>query len=180
MHSGLAVLLSVFAFLSFPVAHLCNIQLYQTIKGVKDSYDALIELLESIEYFLHRLDIYTKITPTVAMTEMLVKILVELLSTLALATKEVRQGKPSKSIHGRIRYHLTQCDTEKFVKKLFGEKDIEAVLQRLNRLTQEEAKLTAAQILEVIHGLVQNMRAVTDGEQIYQTCHSLCVDYRSF
>jgi hypothetical protein len=35
--------------------------------------------------------------PTVAMTEILVKILVELLSTLALATKEVKQGKPSQS-----------------------------------------------------------------------------------
>ena len=57
--------------------------------------------------------------------------------------------------------------TEKFVKKLFGEKDIESVLQRLNRLTQEEAKLTAAQILEVVHGLVQNMRVVSYGEQIY-------------
>jgi hypothetical protein len=32
------------------------------------------------------------------MTEMLIKILVELLSTLALATREVRQGKPSESV----------------------------------------------------------------------------------
>jgi hypothetical protein len=32
------------------------------------------------------------------MTEMLIKILVELLSTLALATKEVMQGKPSESV----------------------------------------------------------------------------------
>ena len=71
--------------------------------------------------------------------------------------------------------------TEKFVKNLFGgEKNIEAVLQRLNRLTQDEAKLTAAQILEVVHGLVRNMRVVTDGEQIYQDCHSLGVEYRSF
>ena len=54
--------------------------------------------------------------------------------------------------------------TEKFVKKLFREKDIEPVLQRLNQLTEDEAKLTAAQILEVVHGLVQNMRVVTDGE----------------
>ena len=57
----------------------------------------------------------------------------------------------------------------KYVKKLFGDKKIEAVLQRLNRLTQEEAKLTATQILEVVHGLVHNMRLVTDGEQFYQT-----------
>jgi hypothetical protein len=66
------------------------------------------------------------------------------------------------------------------VKKLFGEKDTEAVLQRLNRLTQDEAKLTAAQILEVVHGLVQNVRVVTDGEQIYQASHSLGVKYRLF
>jgi hypothetical protein len=70
--------------------------------------------------------------------------------------------------------------TEKFVKKLFGEKNIEAVLERLNRLTQDEAKLTAAQIFEVVHGLVQNMRVVVDGEQIYQACHSLSIEYRSF
>ena len=74
----------------------------------------------------------------------------------------------------------TQCDTEKFVKKLFREKDIEAVLQRLNRLTQDEAKLTAAQTLEVVHGLVQNMRVVTEGERIYQARQSLGVEYPSF
>jgi hypothetical protein len=78
--------------------------LYQTIKGVKDSYDALVELLESIEHLLYRLDIYTKITPTVAMTEILVKILVELFHTLALATKEVRQGKPSESVFTVVLY----------------------------------------------------------------------------
>ena len=68
----------------------------------------------------------------------------------------------------------------KYVKKLFGDKKLEAVLQRLNRLTQDEAKLTAAQILEVVHGLAHNMRLVTDGEQFYQTCRSLGVEYDSF
>ena len=87
-----------------PCAHPCNIQLYQAIKGVKESYDALVDLLESIEHFLYRLDIYTKIPPTVAMTEVLVKILVELLSMLALATKEVRQGKPSESVFTVVLY----------------------------------------------------------------------------
>jgi len=36
------------------------------------------------------------------MTEMLVRILVELLSTLALATKGVRQGKPSEFVSALI------------------------------------------------------------------------------
>ena len=79
-------------------------QLFQAIKGVKDSYDALIEFLDSIEHILYHLDIYTRITPTVAMTELLVKILVELLSTLALATKEVMQGKSSEFIFTVVLY----------------------------------------------------------------------------
>jgi hypothetical protein len=45
-------------------------------------------LLEKFEGFLRRLDIYTKITPMVAMNETIVKILVELLSALALVTSQ--------------------------------------------------------------------------------------------
>jgi hypothetical protein len=76
--------------------HHRNIRFCQAFKDVRNSYDALIELLESIELFLFRLDIYKKISLTVAMTERLVKILVEVLSILALATREVRQGKLSE------------------------------------------------------------------------------------
>jgi hypothetical protein len=57
-------------------------------------------LLESIGNILNRLEIYTEIKPTEAINEMIVKILVELLSTLALTTKETRQGKLSESIVG--------------------------------------------------------------------------------
>lgn len=56
-------------------------------------------------------------------------------------------------------------DAEKFVKKFLGEKDVEAILQRLDRLTDEEARVTAAQTLEVVYGLFQNMTVVMDGEQ---------------
>jgi hypothetical protein len=52
----------------------------------------------------------------------------------------------------------------KLVKKLLGENEIEAVLGRLDRLTGDEARSTAAQTLEVVYGLVQNMRIVIDGE----------------
>jgi hypothetical protein len=70
----------------------------QAAKGIIPSYAAFIDLLESIEHFLNRLDIYTRIPPTPAMDEMVIKIMVELLSTLALATKELNQGRSSKSI----------------------------------------------------------------------------------
>ena len=41
---------------------------------------------------------------------------------------------------------------------------MESVLQRLDRLTIDEARTTATQTLDVVHGLVQNMRVVMDGE----------------
>ena len=71
--------------------------MYQAVKDDGSSYDALAYLLELIELFLNCLAISTKIPPTIAMTEIRVKILVELLSILALATKQTKQGRASKS-----------------------------------------------------------------------------------
>ena len=50
------------------------------------------------------------------------------------------------------------------MKKLRGEDDIEAVLQRLDRLTLDESRATAAQTLQVVYGLVRNTRVVMDGD----------------
>jgi hypothetical protein len=52
----------------------------------------------------------------------------------------------------------------KFTKKLLGEKHVEMVLQRLDRLTLEQARTTAVQTLDVVYCLVRNMRVVMDGE----------------
>ncbi|KAH9953518.1 hypothetical protein BC827DRAFT_129533 [Russula dissimulans] len=62
--------------------------LLAAIKGVNASFDALVNLLECIGKFLNRLDIYVKIPPTPAMTEVVVEIIVELISALALETKK--------------------------------------------------------------------------------------------
>ncbi len=40
---------------------------------------------------------------------------------------------------------------------------MEVVLQRLDRLTHEEAQTTATQTLEVVYGLVKNIKVVMDG-----------------
>jgi len=48
-----------------------------------------------------------------------------------------------------------------------GESDVEAVLQRLDRLTQDEAQMTVAQTLGVVHGLMNNMKVVMDGQQYF-------------
>jgi hypothetical protein len=166
IYTGLAIMISVCAFPQPLSTHRCDIHVHQSIKGVIDDYIAVVDLLESIQHFLNRLDIFTRVPPTVAMTETVVKILVELLSTFALATKQIKQGRSSESVFGDVLHYLTQHNTGKFIKKLLGEKDVEAVIQRLDRLTQDEARITAAQTLEVVHGLMHNMRMETDGEQI--------------
>ena len=68
----------------------------QTVNEMRASYDALVDLFASFENFLSRLSIYAEIPPSPALTNVLVKIIVELLSTLALATKQVKQGKFSE------------------------------------------------------------------------------------
>ena len=137
----------------------------QAVRDIATSYKALVDLFESIEHFLKRLDIYTKIPPTPVMAEILVKIMVELLSSLGLATKQIMQRRSSKSLISQVLQSFTSIKRRvvKFVKKLFGENDVEAVLQRLDRLTQDEARATAAQTLVVVYGLIQNMRTVMDG-----------------
>ena len=59
--------------------------------------------------------------------------------------------------------HAAECDIEKFTKRLLGESEIEAVLTRLDRLTEEEARMTVTQTLGVVHGLVGNVRVVMEG-----------------
>ena len=62
------------------------------------SRDKLIDLFLSIESFFQRLEFYTGITPTLAMTDIIVDIMVEVLSILAIATKEAKDGRISESM----------------------------------------------------------------------------------
>lgn len=45
---------------------------------------------------------------------------------------------------------------------LKGGGDIEAVLQRLDRLTSDEARMAVTQTLKIVHGLVNNVKSVMD------------------
>ena len=81
-----------------PIPSECHrdIRVLQAVKDISASYDALVDLFASFENFLSRLSIYSGIPPTPALSNVLVKIIVELLSTLALATKQVQQGRFSE------------------------------------------------------------------------------------
>ena len=59
----------------------------------------LVDIFGRIEGFFRRLESYTEIQPTAAMTETIVKIMVEILSILAIATKDIKQRRASELIH---------------------------------------------------------------------------------
>jgi hypothetical protein len=144
----------------------CDAWVCQAASNVSSDYDALLDLFECLGNFLKRLDVYINIPPTKMMTDIIVKIMVELLSVLAFATKQIKRGRFStcsiKSQFGR-----SQRAAGTFAKKLLGDGEIGAVLRRLDRLTQDEARTTGAQTLSVVHGLVSNMKVVMGGTQAF-------------
>ena len=76
--------------------------MYRAVKDAKSASkaisEALNDLLKMIEQFLKRLDIYSRLVPKGAMDEVILELLVELLSTLALLTKLIKQNRQSMSL----------------------------------------------------------------------------------
>ena len=89
-------------FTFFLCAHPSHIQVHQAAKGANTSHDELIAFFKSIEQLLKPLDVYAQIALTPAMEEMIVKIMAELLSILALMTKELKQGRSSEPVYVAI------------------------------------------------------------------------------
>ena len=143
-------------------------------KGVSTSYDALVELFECFGHYLGRLKVLTEIPSAVG--RILVKIMVELLDVLALVTQQIKQGRFSEYMLVGPTHLVAYHDAEKFAKKLLGENDIELVLQRLDRLTMEESRMTATQTMEVVYGLFNNMKVVMDGMETLIDISSQCAE----
>jgi hypothetical protein len=93
--TGISILLGVSLFLnSLLLGHVTPIS--QAAVGVATSYEVLVSLFERVRYFLLRLKIYTDIPPTTELTEILGKIMAEIIFILALGTKEMMQGSISE------------------------------------------------------------------------------------
>ena len=95
--SGIVILLSVSISLVISDPIHVHIQNYQVAKDVRASYDALVDIFKCTEKFLRRLNIYTEIPPTPAVTEVVIKIMAELITVLALARRQMKQGRFSMS-----------------------------------------------------------------------------------
>ena len=56
----------------------------------------LVDIFSRIQKFFKRLESYTEVPPTAAMTDMIVEIMVEVLGIMAIATKEVKERRSSE------------------------------------------------------------------------------------
>ncbi|KAH9069639.1 hypothetical protein EDB83DRAFT_2582967 [Lactarius deliciosus] len=116
-------------------------------KDVVASQDILVDIFGRIESFLVRLEIYTGVPLTPAMTDKMVQITVEILDILATATKEMEQSR-----------------TKKFLKKVAGWTDLEDGLKKLDKLTNEEVVMASVQVLKVTHKIDNKVAGV--GEDV--------------
>ena len=93
--AGAGVLLQV-CIISTPLRSPFDIKVPQAVKDVNAAQESLIDIFERIENFFKRLEMYTEIKPNEAMTDIIVKIMVEVLNIFAIATKEIKQGRTSE------------------------------------------------------------------------------------
>ena len=70
--------------------------------------------------------------PTTEMMDTTVRTMVEVLSILGIATKEIKQGRMSEYF-GTSTSQVTKRCSEKFGKKLIGRTDMEDALKKLDK-----------------------------------------------
>ena len=97
------------------------------------------------------------------MTDKMVQITVEILDILATATKEMKRSAASKS-DLRLRSHGdADIVSEKFLKRVIGQTDLEDGIKKLDKLTNEEVAMASAQLLKIAHKIDNNVMRVDEG-----------------
>ncbi len=90
-----------------------------------------------------------------AMTDMIAEIMVEVLTVLAIMTKEVKRGQFSELISFMfMRLGLTHC-LERYL-KLRGNSDLGSSLERLDRLTPE-TRMAPVELLKMTRSVDGSM-----------------------
>jgi hypothetical protein len=94
--AGIHVLLVVRIF-QYLCRGYCNVNVPQAARNI-ESQDTLVDIFERLEHFFRRLEIYIEIPPTPEMMDTIVQVMVEMLSILGIATKEIKKRRMSEYI----------------------------------------------------------------------------------
>ena len=111
--------------------------------------------------FFRRLEVYTEVPPTMAMKDIILQIMDEVISVLGIATMEIKEGRMSEYFSLSVS-SFTEWFSEKYTKKLIGRTDIEDVLRRLDKLTQEEARMAVAENLKASHPFDERVQGIAE------------------
>ena len=91
-------------------------------------------------------------------TELLGKIMAQLLRILALSTKAMMDKRISELIRS-LWFSLADCGSEQIMKKLVGRKDVEEAVSQLDMLTKEESLMVVVRNLEITQDVDGNVKA---------------------
>lgn len=84
------------------------------------------------------------------MTDNMVEITVEVLDILAIATKELRQGRESELIPHLTILEADLMGLETFLKRVIGQASLEDGLMKLDKLTNVGARMASIEVLRHI------------------------------
>ena len=104
------------------------------------------------------------------MTDMMVKIIVEVLDILGTATKEMKPSRASEfSLYLRsLEAHM--C-SEKFLKKIAGITKLEDGLKNLDKMTNEEARMANAEVMRLAYDIDKKVDGLIDGARMCLASH---------
>ena len=77
----------------FTLANLCPRS--QAVKDARAHHSNIIDIFERMEFFFLRLVTYIGVQPTAEMRDIIIKIMIEVLTILAITTKEINQYRMS-------------------------------------------------------------------------------------
>jgi hypothetical protein len=118
-------------------------------------------LFDCVESSLKLLRIHVEIPSNLVVLGKAMNILFELILVLALATTQAKHGRLREFVF--VDVVVAHSTPENIKEKWFKDEDIWRVRRRLDRLTQDETQMTVAYNMEVVYGLINNIKVLIDG-----------------
>ena len=158
-------------------------KILQAFLDVRADQERLVDIFESIELFLQRLEIYTEVPLIREMINILTTIMVEVICILAIVAREIKRSRSSKSLLWSY-IAVNGLFAEKVTMKLLGRTDIADALMRLNKLMQDEIRMAtvhtytvgnrgrAGRVTDRVHGIDNGVPVAS----VHNTVASVDVD----
>jgi uncharacterized protein YifN (PemK superfamily) len=124
-------------------------------------------LFDCIESSLKLLRIHVEIPSNLVVVGKAMKILFELVLVLALATRQAKHGRLRESVF--VDLVVAHSIPENIKERWLKVEDIARVQRRLSRLTKDETQMTVTYNMEVVYGLISNIKVLMDGARSSQS-----------